>query len=123
MLHFKLFVVEIFAVYANAAGSVTLVHVTTLQHEPLDHAVESGSLVGLAVDAGRRQGEEVVDRLRRRLSKQADDQSAGFHIADFDVEVHLLGDFEPLRSLRVQMFTLATTMITIRFNFNSLAMR
>lgn len=61
--------------------------------------MESGALVGLAVNAFRRQGEEILDSLGRRLAEKADDQSASFDFADFDVEVNLLGDFQPLGSL------------------------
>jgi hypothetical protein len=99
VLHLKLFVVKVFAVNANAAGSIALVQVTALEHEPLDHAVEFGALVGLAVNTGRRQGEEILDGLGRRLAEQADDQPASFDIADFHVEVNLLGDFQSLGSL------------------------
>jgi hypothetical protein len=70
--------------------------------------VESGALVGFAVEAFRRQGEEILDSLGRRLAEEADDQSASFDVTDFDVEVNLLGDFQPLGSLCVPMFTLAS---------------
>lgn len=64
--------------------------------------MEFGALVGLAIKAGRRQGEEIINSLGRRLAEEADDQSAGFDITDFDVKVNLLGDFQPLGSLCVQ---------------------
>jgi hypothetical protein len=70
--------------------------------------VESGALVSLAVNAFRSKGEEILDSLGRRLTEEANDQSASFDFADFDVEVNLLGDFQPLGSLCEPMFTLAT---------------
>ena len=85
-------VIEDRAELGDAAGSVTVDHIAALNHEVLDDAVESGSLVPLALDTFAGKGDEVLHSLGRLLSEQAQLDLADRLVADGDFEDNLVRD-------------------------------
>lgn len=62
MLELKVLIRELVAVNALAASAIALGEVTALNHELLDHTVEGGALVAVALLAGSK-GTEVLGGL------------------------------------------------------------
>ena len=91
----QVLIVEGLAVDRVAAGAVLLLEVATLEHEPLDDAVEDGVLVAEAVLAGA-QLLEVLDSLWLRLAEEANDDAARWLTVHGDIKVHFVGHGEVL---------------------------